>query len=147
LRDALVRGSIENIDIGGPSMLRSSAKNHNYVTIATDPSQYEQLLTELRANGGATTLALRKRFAARAFALSASYDSAIASWFGEQLGEEAPVVNRAYTHERTLKYGCNPHQKPASIYRMLGSDAPFAVENGTPGCGVQHAHVTREIRQ
>ena len=120
-------------------MLRSSAKNHNYVTIATDPSQYEQLLTELRANGGATTLALRKRFAARAFALSASYDSAIASWFGEQLGEEAPVVNRAYTHERTLKYGCNPHQKPASIYRMLGSDAPFAVENGTPGCGVPRA--------
>ena len=84
-------------------MLRSSAKNHNYVTIATDPSQYEQLLTELRANGGATTLALRKRFAARAFALSASYDSAIASWFGEQLGEEAPVVNRAYTHERARR--------------------------------------------
>jgi phosphoribosylaminoimidazolecarboxamide formyltransferase/IMP cyclohydrolase len=102
---------IENVDIGGPSMLRSSAKNHNFVTIATDPAQYAELIAELRANGGQTSLALRKRFAARAFALSAGYDAAIASWFNEQLAEDGAhtTVSRAYTHEAELKYdGCDP---------------------------------------
>jgi phosphoribosylaminoimidazolecarboxamide formyltransferase / IMP cyclohydrolase len=83
---------IENIDIGGPSMLRSSAKNHNYVVIATSPSQYGELMEELKANSGSTSLALRKRFAARAFATSAAYDSAIAGWINGQLGTDAPVV-------------------------------------------------------
>jgi phosphoribosylaminoimidazolecarboxamide formyltransferase / IMP cyclohydrolase len=83
---------IENIDIGGPSMLRSSSKNHNYVTISTDPAQYPELMAELQAHGGSTTLALRKRFAAKAFATSAAYDSAIASWINGQLGADAPVV-------------------------------------------------------
>lgn len=83
---------IENIDIGGPSMLRSSAKNHNYVVIATSPGQYGELMEELKANQGATSLALRKRFAARAFATSAAYDSAIAGWINGQLGTDAPVV-------------------------------------------------------
>lgn len=72
---------VENIDIGGPSMLRSSAKNHAYVTIVTSPRQYESLITELVATAGATTLASRKRFAAQAFATSAAYDSAISAYF------------------------------------------------------------------
>jgi phosphoribosylaminoimidazolecarboxamide formyltransferase/IMP cyclohydrolase len=85
---------IENIDIGGPSMLRSSAKNHKYVIITTSPSQYDELMGELNEHGGCTTLALRKRFAARAFATSAAYDSAIAGWINGQLGTDAPVVSR-----------------------------------------------------
>ena len=84
---------IENIDIGGPSMLRSSAKNHKYVIITTSPSQYGELMEELKANNGSTTLALRKRFAARAFATSAAYDSAIGTWISAQLGTDAPVVS------------------------------------------------------
>jgi len=123
---------IENIDIGGPSMLRSTAKNHAFTTIVTSPDQYEEVMKEIQANGG-TTLALRKRCAARAFALSASYDSAIASWFAKELGEGAPVETRVYKPEFPLKYGCNPHQKPAQILSRSGQPLPFTVINGVPG--------------
>jgi len=78
---------IENIDIGGPSMIRSSAKNHLSVAIVTDPSQYKELLAELDANKGATSYALRRRFAAAAFALTASYDTAISKYFQDQLAK------------------------------------------------------------
>jgi len=124
---------IENIDIGGPSMLRSSAKNHKYVVIATNPNQYQELIEELKANKGSTTHALRKRFAARAFATSAAYDSAIASWINGQLGSSAPVTTRVYKSELTLKYGCNPHQSPSGILSLQGLPLPFTVLNGTPG--------------
>lgn len=95
---------IENIDIGGPSMLRSTAKNHAFTTIVTSPDQYDEVKAEIEANGG-TTLSLRKKFAARAYSLSASYDSAIATWFTKELGEESPVVTRVYKPEFQLKYG------------------------------------------
>src|SRR5919199_3056504 len=72
---------IENIDIGGPSMVRAAAKNHAHVAILTDPADYAALLEELDRTGGSTTLASRRRFAAKAYALTAAYDSAIASWF------------------------------------------------------------------
>jgi len=124
---------IENIDIGGPSMLRSSAKNHAYVTIASSPSQYAELMAEMDSTDGCTSLGFRRRCAAQAFATSAAYDSAIASWFNGELGETAPVVCRAYAHEMPLKYGCNPHQKPAAISRPIGGSLPFQVANGTPG--------------
>lgn len=124
---------IENIDIGGPSMLRSSSKNHAAVTVATSPSQYEEIMNEMRGNEGCTTLPLRRRFAAAAFALSAAYDSAISNWFMGQLGEAAPVTTRVYHHERALKYGCNPHQLPAAILSVEGHGLPFEVLNGNPG--------------
>jgi len=123
---------IENIDIGGPSMLRSTAKNHAFTTIVTSPDQYAEIQNEMEKQGG-TTLALRKRCAARAFALSASYDSMIATWFAKELGEGAPVTTRVYQPEFLLKYGCNPHQKPAQILSRLGQKLPFSVLNGTPG--------------
>jgi phosphoribosylaminoimidazolecarboxamide formyltransferase/IMP cyclohydrolase len=123
---------IENIDIGGPSMLRSTAKNHAFTSIVTSPEQYALIQSEIDEKGG-TSLALRKKLAARAFALSASYDSAISSWFASQLGEDAPVTARVYKPERALKYGCNPHQKPAYIYSRLGSKLPFEIKNGIPG--------------
>lgn len=133
---------VENIDIGGPSMLRSTAKNHVSTTIVTSPDQYNEVMDCMKANGG-TTLELRRRFAARAFALSASYDSSIATWFSQQLTTDvasatpAPVVTRVYQPEYPLKYGCNPHQKPASISSRLSTNStpslPFTVLNGTPG--------------
>lgn len=123
---------IENIDIGGPSMLRSTAKNHAATTIVTSPDQYEEVMKCIEENGG-TTLSLRKKFAAQAFSLSASYDSAIANWFTNQLGEEKPVTTRVYKPEFPLKYGCNPHQKPAGISSVLNSKLPFDVLNGVPG--------------
>ena len=101
---------IENVDIGGPSMLRSTAKNHSFTTIVTSPDQYEEVKTCMLSNNGGTTLAMRRKFAARAFALSASYDSTIATWFGKQLAEEeggvsSSVVTRVYKPEFALKYG------------------------------------------
>ena len=138
---------VENIDIGGPSMLRSSAKNHRYVTIATAPNQYGELMASLDANGGCTPYAMRKKFAAAAFSHSARYDGMIASWFAEQVAaDEAPetatpqpgqgagsLVTRSYDLVRPLKYGCNPHQKPAALYKSLGGGCPFTVVNGAPG--------------
>ncbi|MEA3078704.1 MAG: phosphoribosylaminoimidazolecarboxamide formyltransferase / cyclohydrolase, partial [Sphingomonadales bacterium] len=83
---------IENIDIGGPSMVRSAAKNHADVAIVTDPADYAELLAELDANGGATTLELRRKLAAKAFALTAEYDSTIAQWFAfADQGERWPA--------------------------------------------------------
>lgn len=81
---------VENIDIGGPSMLRSSAKNHAYVAIVTSPTQYQVLISELMTNQGSTSLATRKSFASQAFALSAAYDTAISAYFSAQLQEVKP---------------------------------------------------------
>ena len=121
---------VENIDIGGPSMLRSSAKNHKYVAVLCSPSQYNTFLNEFTASGE-LSLQSRKQFAAQAFATSAAYDAAIAAYFAQSLGQgAAPVETRCYTPAVALKYGCNPHQKPASILAPLGTLerclAPFA---------------------
>ena len=75
---------IENIDIGGPAMIRAAAKNHDDVAVIVEPSDYAALLAELKANDGATTLDLRKRLAAKAYARTAAYDAAISNWFAER---------------------------------------------------------------
>lgn len=112
---------IENIDIGGPSMVRSAAKNHAFVTIVTDPADYDVLYEELAANDGATTLEFRKRMAAKAFAATAAYDSMISQWFGfadqHQLFPEFLAVNGIRPVE--LRYGENPHQR-AALYTPAG---------------------------
>jgi len=130
---------VENIDIGGPTMMRSAAKNHAAVAVLTDAAQYGALIDELNTLGGQTSHAMRKRLAAAAFAHTAAYDTAVAAWFAEQTdgagGEAAaakPLV-RTYEPAFPLKYGCNPSQKPASIMRIKGHDLPFRVMNGKPG--------------
>ena len=114
---------IENIDIGGPSMVRSAAKNHAHVTIVTDPADYHQLLEQLDANGG-TTLEFRKTLAAKAFALTAAYDSTISQWFAfADQGERWPQSwTRASTLKMPLRYGENPHQQ-AALYLAVGPAA------------------------
>lgn len=114
-------------------MLRSSAKNHSYVAVLSNPSQYASFLDEYVRSHGHTSLALRKRLASQAFSTSAAYDAAIATYFAEQLNNEVAIVTRSYTPQFQLKYGCNPHQKPSTIYSPLGKSLPFAVVNGTPG--------------
>ena len=116
---------IENIDIGGPSMVRSSAKNHAFVAIITDPADYEELLGELDANDGATSLAFRRRLAAKAYALTAAYDSMISQWFafgdqGQRFPETWVFANRL---KMPLRYGENPHQR-AALYEPIGPHAP-----------------------
>jgi phosphoribosylaminoimidazolecarboxamide formyltransferase/IMP cyclohydrolase len=105
---------VENIDIGGPALIRASAKNHDFVTIVVDPADYAQVIAEMKAQQGATTLALRRKLAAKAYARTASYDAAIASWFAKQANEAFPE-RLTITAERvqTLRYGENPHQQAA----------------------------------
>ena len=112
---------IENIDIGGPPMVRSAAKNHQFVTIVTDPADHAGLLPGRAETGGATRLAFRKRMAARAFAQTAAYDSMIAQWFATvDQGEEFPeLVSLQGRRVAELRYGENPHQK-AALYVPVG---------------------------
>jgi phosphoribosylaminoimidazolecarboxamide formyltransferase / IMP cyclohydrolase len=111
---------IENIDIGGPSMVRSAAKNHDYVAIVTDPADYPELLAELERQGG-TDLAFRSRLAAKAYAMTGAYDSMIASWFAFADQGEAYPDSRFIVGKKTqeLRYGENPHQK-AALYLPMG---------------------------
>src|SRR5512136_550097 len=104
---------IENIDIGGPALIRAAAKNHAGVTVVVEPADYEQVLQEMRNNSG-TTPNSRKKLAAKAYARTAAYDAAISNWFAAKLGDEAPEW-RAFAGKRAqaLRYGENPHQSAA----------------------------------
>jgi phosphoribosylaminoimidazolecarboxamide formyltransferase/IMP cyclohydrolase len=130
--------AIEQIDIGGPSMIRSGSKNHAYVAVVTDPAQYGAVLAEMEVTGGATSLALRRQLAGAAFAKTAAYDRAIARYFalggtlggaggesatGERFPERLSV--RFALHQR-LRYGENPHQA-AAVYREEGYVGPSVV--------------------
>ena len=112
---------IENIDIGGPSMVRSAAKNHAYVTILTDPADYPAFLAELETSGGATTYDFRRLMAARAYSATAAYDAMISQWFAfadqQQFFPEMLAVNGRRVTE--LRYGENPHQR-AALYVPVG---------------------------
>jgi len=127
---------VENIDIGGPAMIRAAAKNHNDVTIITAAQDYEAVLADMNANGGAVTATTRRNLAANAYALTAAYDSAISNWFAGQLGDEAgsndaaapapaPRISFAGTLKQTLRYGENPHQS-AALYLCEDSLRPGA---------------------
>jgi len=105
---------IENIDIGGPAMIRASAKNHKYVSIVTDPQDYDRVLKDMARNEGGVSSALRQRLAFTAFSRTATYDSSISGWLAEQTAEETPRrICFAGTLKQKLRYGENPHQKAA----------------------------------
>jgi phosphoribosylaminoimidazolecarboxamide formyltransferase/IMP cyclohydrolase len=108
---------IENIDIGGPAMIRAAAKNHDDVAVVVEPQDYQAVLDELATNNGTTTLTLRRRLAAKAYARTAAYDAAISNWFAVQLKTDAPDY-RAFGGRliQALRYGENPHQH-AAFYR------------------------------
>jgi phosphoribosylaminoimidazolecarboxamide formyltransferase/IMP cyclohydrolase len=119
---------IENIDIGGPALIRAAAKNHDSVTVVVDPADYASVLAEMDSNGGVTTHELRKALAGRAFARTAAYDAAISAWFANQLGEKTPKIRAiAGTLAEALRYGENPHQW-AAFYRT--SERRFGVATG-----------------
>ncbi len=105
---------IENIDIGGPAMIRSAAKNHKFVTVVVDVEDYRLVSEELAANQGATTLETRQHLAAKAYARTGTYDAAIGFWFAGQIGDQNPERRSfAGTLRQTLRYGENPHQQAA----------------------------------
>jgi len=97
---------IENIDIGGPAMIRSAAKNHAFVSVVTDVADYDVLLADMDANAGQTTLALRQRLAQTAYARTAAYDTAVSTWMAAAIGDETPR-RRSFsgTYKQTMRYG------------------------------------------
>lgn len=106
--------TVENIDIGGPALIRAAAKNHDHVAVLTAPSQYPECLAEMAAHNGATSLAFRKTLAAAAFAHTAAYDAMVANWFAGLLGDPYPEqLTLSFTRKQMLRYGENPHQKGA----------------------------------
>ncbi|MFY9839296.1 MAG: bifunctional phosphoribosylaminoimidazolecarboxamide formyltransferase/IMP cyclohydrolase [Xanthobacteraceae bacterium] len=111
---------IENIDIGGPAMIRAAAKNHDSVAVLVDADDYAALIDELTKHDGSTRLSLRRRLAAKAYARTAAYDAAISNWFARENGDIAPIY-RAFGGRliEPLRYGENPHQT-AAFYRMPG---------------------------
>ncbi|PZX09339.1 bifunctional phosphoribosylaminoimidazolecarboxamide formyltransferase/IMP cyclohydrolase [Celeribacter halophilus] len=125
---ALARGAdydemIENIDIGGPAMIRAAAKNHGFVTTVVDVEDYDALIAELDANDGQTSYAFRQKMAQIAYARTGAYDAAVSNWMAGAIGEEAPrrrVV--AGQIKQTLRYGENPHQSAA--FYVDGSERP-----------------------
>jgi phosphoribosylaminoimidazolecarboxamide formyltransferase/IMP cyclohydrolase len=120
-RGAAFDACVENIDIGGPALIRAAAKNHDFVAVVTGAAQYQAVLDELAAGG--TTLALRRRLAAEAYANTAAYDAAIAAWFAGQIGEKfPPVLTLSGALRQSLRYGENPHQ-----------DAAFYAAGARPG--------------
>jgi len=105
---------VENIDIGGPAMIRAAAKNHAHVTVIVDTSEYGELRDEIMAHSGATTLAFRKTMAMRAYARTASYDAQISGWLSREVGETFPPHIAVGGGDRNiLRYGENPHQQAA----------------------------------
>jgi len=117
-RDAGFDETIENIDIGGPAMIRAAAKNHDYVGVVVDPDDYAAVLSELEQHNGATSLALRRRLAQQAYARTAAYDTAVSNWFVGELTKEGEIAPPRYRSiggklRQALRYGENPHQRAA----------------------------------
>ena len=115
--------AVENIDIGGPAMIRAAAKNHGYVAVVVEPADYDAVLVELADEGGSTTYALRQRLAAKAFARTAAYDAAVSAWFAGATDEAFPAW-RSFAGKLSsrLRYGENPHQS-AALY-LTGEPRP-----------------------
>jgi phosphoribosylaminoimidazolecarboxamide formyltransferase/IMP cyclohydrolase len=119
--DASEQEVIENIDIGGPTMIRAAAKNSAFAAVLVDPADYEDVLEELSASEGRLTLATRRRLTAKAFACTARYDAAIATWFAARTFEGFPPAwSDAYEKVSDLRYGENPHQQ-AAFYARVGA--------------------------
>ncbi len=125
--DMTFEEAIENIDIGGPAMIRSAAKNHQFVTVITSPDQYDRVANELENHDGATTRQLRADLAAAAFSRTAEYDAMIAAWMNRrQVGTFPDQLRISFTKVSDLRYGENPHQQ-AALYRDPASRGPSIV--------------------
>jgi phosphoribosylaminoimidazolecarboxamide formyltransferase / IMP cyclohydrolase len=120
-RDATEQEAIENIDIGGPTMIRAAAKNSSFAAVLVDPADYGAVLAELRESGGRLGLETRRRLAGKAFACTARYDAAIANWYASRLEDGFPKArNETWEKVTDLRYGENPHQQ-AAYYARAGA--------------------------
>ena len=130
--DVPIEEAIENIDIGGPSMVRSAAKNHQSVAVVVDPADYEDILQEMKDSGGELSEPILKKLAVKAFAQTAGYDSTISSYLREKFtGETFPqVLSLGLTKLQDLRYGENPHQK-AAFYKLVSERERLSIANAT----------------
>lgn len=132
---------VENVDIGGPAMIRAGAKNHGYVTVVVDPADYGELLAVLEANEGETDLALRRRLAARAFGRTAAYDAAVSQWFAGEVGDTMPRrASFAGMLAEELRYGENPHQS-AGFYKTGGARPGVATARQVQGKALSYNNI------
>lgn len=139
--DTSVADAIENIDIGGPAMLRASAKNHAYITVLTDPSDYETVLKEYESEGK-TRPKTRRRLAAKVFRQTAAYDALIAEYMTELAGEDTPErLTVTYELKQPLRYGENPHQKATFYRKPLGSEFSIANAEQLHGKGLSYNNI------
>ena len=134
---------IENIDIGGPTMIRAAAKNHAYAAVVTSPESYDAVLDELRSADAQLSMPTRESLAAEAFAYTARYDTAVARWFAEKSEDFPPLHVRAYEKVTDLSYGENPHQR-AAYYQQVGARIAPAVDG--PAAPRQAAVVQQPAR-
>ncbi len=112
--DASYKECIENIDIGGPALIRAAAKNHEFVTVVVNPADYSEVIEEMKAKDGSTSLSFRQELAARAFARTGAYDAAISAWFNKEINHHFPqTITIGAELKQLLRYGENPHQKAA----------------------------------
>jgi len=121
-----VEEAVEQIDIGGPSMLRSAAKNHAYVTVVVDPADYKVVLDEMRAHDGDTTIETRRKLACKVFSRTAAYDAAIATWLEGAFLGGTQALRAGAPLAATLRYGENPHQKAAFFREAVAPKEPSA---------------------
>ena len=135
--------AVENIDIGGPAMVRAAAKNHASVTVVVDPGDYRSLLDELAANQGSTDIVMRQKLAAKAFAHTAQYDAMVSAYFTGAIGNASPTfpddLNLSFRKRSDLRYGENPHQQ-AAFYadpRAIGASIAQARQAAGQGAVVQ----------
>ena len=131
--------AIENIDIGGPAMLRSAAKNNEVVTVIVDPNDYSTVLGEISAHQGEVTQATRFALASKVFAHTARYDAMIANYLGQKIGGEMPqtfppILTLQYQQIQTMRYGENPHQKAA--FYQESNPPEFSIANYVGMCKI-----------
>ncbi|MGR3491619.1 MAG: bifunctional phosphoribosylaminoimidazolecarboxamide formyltransferase/IMP cyclohydrolase [Shimia sp.] len=131
--------AVENIDIGGPAMLRAAAKNHAHVAVVTDIADYDALLTELGAHGG-TRLAFRQKLALETYARTAAYDAAVSSWMAGALGERPRRHVLAGTLQSEMRYGENPHQA-AAFYTTGGARPGVAMARQVQGKALSYNNI------
>ena len=136
-RDCTLEDAIENIDIGGPSMLRSAAKNNRSVTVVVDPADYATVLDELSSSAGAVSPQTNFRLAAKAYQHTAAYDGAISNWLGQRTSGEVvefpASLTLQYQHSQGMRYGENPHQKAAFYVEKGFSEASVATARQLQG--------------
>ncbi|MEF2552166.1 bifunctional phosphoribosylaminoimidazolecarboxamide formyltransferase/IMP cyclohydrolase [Aurantimonas sp. A2-1-M11] len=133
---------VENIDIGGPAMIRAGAKNHGYVTVVVDPADYDTVLAALKTADGETDLALRRRLAAAAYARTATYDAAVSTWFAGVVADAMPQrVSFSGTLSEALRYGENPHQE-AGFYRTGEHRPGVATARQVQGKALSYNNIT-----